>query len=248
MPNPEIAEDVSATLGQRIQPTFGYYRQTNGWVTISPTTRMEKVKYEERGWKHLAQYGAFDMTAYVANHTMEALLMFGGVKELSVEQIIQTGMHLNPPMIPTCKRHITQYHRGHTAACWQGSQPAEIPQLAGVARERLQPYRCEFCTRVLPTPEARQQHQQVVHAKELGSMQAGRSLALALHEKPTQTNAPADASALLDRIAALEAKLKTASPTRTSCECGGSYKAGGKLFHEKTIKHREWAKNASDSI
>lgn len=208
MPQPEIAEDVAATMGQRIQPTFGYYRQPNGWLTAQTVTRLEKVRREERGSKHLQEYGAFDMTPYVANHNFEGLFMFGGAKEMAIDQIIQLGFHLNPPMVPTCRRHITQHHRSHMKACWQGARPVEFPQLKGVPEERLQPYRCEFCPKVLPTPEARQQHQQVAHAKELNNMQAGKSLASALQTKTAPV--AQDASALMGRIAKLEEALQTA--------------------------------------
>lgn len=178
-----IAEGLSEDLGRRLQPTFGYYRQRNGWITTSPITRLERVKYAERGWKHLAEYGAFDMSPYVANHPFEMLFMFGGAKEMPVDQIIQNGFHLNPPQVPTCKRHMTQYHRRHVPACWQDAAPVVFPQMADVSQESLRPYPCEFCNRILPTPQGRDQHQQVAHKDEIASLRSGRSLALALNEK-----------------------------------------------------------------
>ena len=222
----ELAEGLGASLAtqRNIRPTFGYYRQPNGWITASPITRLERVKYIERGWQHLGQYGAFDMSPYAANHPLDALFMFGGAKEMPVDQIIQMGFHLNPPLVPGCRMHLTQLHPRHTANCFAGAKPVEFPQLAGVDPVRLRAHRCEFCDRVLPTPEARKQHEQVVHKEELGHMQAGRSLATAIADgKPSVVAAsPApvaageapDVSALLERIASLEKREKEREKNR----------------------------------
>ncbi|KKN75663.1 hypothetical protein LCGC14_0379030, partial [marine sediment metagenome] len=43
----EIDPRLSATLGQKIRPTHGYYRQPDGWITFSVITRLEKLKYTE---------------------------------------------------------------------------------------------------------------------------------------------------------------------------------------------------------
>lgn len=194
MTQPQVLDDVAASISvtRRIQPTYGYYRQKNGWITVSTITRLERINYLERGWQHLGQYGAFDMTPYVANHPLEALFMFGGAHELPVEQVIQMGFYMDPPMVPRCKQHITQYHRSHNAVCWQGATPVEFPQLANVPASRLGPFPCEFCSRKLPTVEARRQHQGVAHKEELGNLEAGKSLgdslAAALH-RPTASAA-----------------------------------------------------------
>ena len=138
---------ASSAVQRRIKPTFGYYRQPNGWITISPITLMEQVKYVKEGWTHLERYGAFDMTPYVGNHPFEGLLMFGGVVELSVDQILKIGLHLNPPIVPRCKQHITQFHRSHASICWQGAERAVFPQLENVADALKQPFLCGFCAR-----------------------------------------------------------------------------------------------------
>lgn len=209
----EVAEGLSSSLSveRRIQPTYGYYRQRNGWIKAATTTRLERVKYIERGWQHLAAYGAFDFMPYTANHPLEGLFMFGGAKEMPVDQILQMGLYLNPPLVPTCKHHLTQYHRAHTSACWVGAKPVEFPQLAGMDPALLKGYPCEFCDRVLPTAASRKQHQQVAHKTEINNMQAGRSLAEAIAggvppgavAQPVVTHQP-DVSALLERIASLE--------------------------------------------
>ncbi len=200
-------DDVAAAglaANRRIKPTFGYYRQPNGWITISPTTRLELIKYEERGWKCLRDYGNFDLSVSVVNHPYDSLFMFGGAKEMPVDQIIAMGFHLNPPQVPRCGEHITQFHRGHTKACWQGAQPAVFPQLEDVDPGRLVPFACEFCERILPTSAARLQHQTVAHKDELTSVRSGRSLAeaIALQQSPAQSP---DVTALLKRIEDLEA-------------------------------------------
>lgn len=184
----DVASSVSVT--RRIQPTYGYYRQPNGWITVSPITRMERIKYEERGWKHLGQYGAFDMTPYGANHPLEALFMFGGASELPVEQVIQMGLYFDSPLVPRCRQHITQFHRAHSDACWQGAQPVVFPQMAGVPASRLGPFQCEFCSRKLPTAQAKEQHQAVAHKDRLGNIQTGKSLGESLAEALGRTATP----------------------------------------------------------
>jgi hypothetical protein len=42
----------------------------------------------------LEAYGAFDMAAYTVNHPFEGLFMFGGAKEMSVDQVLETGLYI----------------------------------------------------------------------------------------------------------------------------------------------------------
>jgi len=174
-----IAEDIGANLGQRIRPTYGYYRQPDGWITFSTNTRLEKVAYIEHGWEALEQYGAFDATPYVAAHPFEHLFMFGGAHEMPVDQVIKTGLYMNPPLVPKCGQHLTQFHRGHSRQCWVGAEPVYFPQLEGM---ELTPFPCGFCERILPTEQAKTQHQSVAHKEELGNLQTGRSLGTSLAE------------------------------------------------------------------
>ena len=181
MVNAAIVEDVGASLGQKIQPTFGYYRQANGWITISPVTRMEMVKYIYEGWECLVQYGVFDMTPYVANHPFEGLVMMGGVHEMPVDQLLQTGLYLNPPMVPGCKQHITQFHRGHNRTCWFNAKPMDFPQLVGIPNSLKGPFPCDICQRKdLATAAALAQHQKVAHHDELGVLQMGATIGTSL--------------------------------------------------------------------
>ena len=208
-----LSEGVASELGQRIRPTFGYYRQRNGWITISPTTQLERVHYIARGWTYLEKYGTFDMSPYVANHPFESLFMFGGVEEMPAQQVLETGLYIDPPMIPRCMQHMTQYHRGHTAACWRGAEPVHFPQMATLDPKTVGPFACEFCQRKLPTEPARRQHQSVAHAKELGNLQTGqsmgKSLAEVLNAKAAQ---PSDSMAeLRETVARLERRLSEMS-------------------------------------
>ena len=179
-----MAEDTAAMVAndRRIQPTFGYYRQPNGWITVSPITQMERVKYIEEGWQHLGRYGAFDMSPYVANHPFEALFMFGGVQEMSLDQVIQTGLYLDPPLVPRCKQQLTQYHRGHTQQCWIGATRVEFPQLADADPALIGPFPCAFCPRQMATIQAREQHHTVAHKDDLRNLQTGQSLGTSLAE------------------------------------------------------------------
>ena len=178
----DILDGVSAGIGRNIQPTFGYYRQPNGWITISPNTRLERLKYSEEGWTYLGDYGAFDMTAYTVNHPLEGLFMFGGAKELCVDQILKTGLYISPPLVPTCGQHLTQYHRSHNLACWKGAKPVEFPQLDSVDGALIGPFLCTFCDRKMPTQAALTQHQSVAHKTPLSNIELGRSLGTVLGE------------------------------------------------------------------
>lgn len=180
----EDTEDPVSSMAkqQNIQPTYGYYRQPNGWITVSPITTFERVKYIGEGWTHLNQYGAFDVSPYVINHPFEALFMFGGVQEMCADQVIRTGLYLDPPLVPTCRQQLTQYHRGHNPACWLGAKRVQFPQLANVDTSELGPFPCAFCERQMATIEAREQHQSVAHKEALGSLQTGRSLGVSLAE------------------------------------------------------------------
>lgn len=209
-----LSEGIASELGQRIKPTFGYYRQRNGWITISPTTQLERINYIERGWTHLDKYGAFDMSPYVANHPFEALFMFGGSQEMPAQQVLETGLYINPPLVPRCMQHMTQYHRGHTPACWKGARPVEFPQMATLNPEVVGPFVCEFCERKLPTRQAKEQHQKVAHTEELGNLQTGQSMGRSLAEvlnAKAQPNANADTDALLEKIERLERQLEKGS-------------------------------------
>ena len=198
----QVSQEAEIALGRHIQPTFGYYRQPNGWITISPITPLERVKYVSEGWEYLGQYGAFDMTSYTANHPFESLFMFGGAKEMTADQIIKTGLYIDPPLVPTCKQHLTQFHRGHIAACWRGAKAVEFPQLVEVPQELIGPFMCDFCDRKMPTRVALNQHQSVAHTEPLGNIQLGKSLgdtiatAMGNNTLPTRTLAPNEAAEL----------------------------------------------------
>lgn len=185
----DLSEHLGAQMAveRRIQPTYGYYRQSNGWITVSPITRLERVRYIEEGWTHLQQYGAFDMSPYVAAHPFEALFMFGGVEEMPVEQVIQTGLYLDPPLLPRCRQHLTQFHRGHGPGCWMGATRVVFPQLAKADPSLIGPFLCDFCDRQMATIQAREQHQSVAHKELLNNLRAGRSLAEALRPNDGST-------------------------------------------------------------
>ena len=209
-----ISDELAASLpiARRIRPTHGYYRKPNGDIGIATNTELEQLRYIKEGWKFLGEYGAFDMTPYVANHPFEGLLMFGGAKEMAVEQIIATGLYFDPPLVPRCRQHITQFHRSHTPDCWRGAQRAGFPQLADVPAGVLGPFPCEFCVRKLPTVKALRQHKQVAHAKEQGNLQQGESLGTSLAKalsgvKPQVVQeADPEKAAMRQKIAELEAE------------------------------------------
>src|SRR3990167_4689408 len=109
-----------------VKPSYGYYRQPNGWITVSPAAELDELHYRRKGWEPLTQYGRIEMTAeYAADHPLEALFMKGGAKELCREQIIESALHLNPPLIPACGKALDQYHKRHTELCWRDAQRVE---------------------------------------------------------------------------------------------------------------------------
>ena len=168
-------EDVG--IRKQVPANYGYYRQPNGWITAEVMTPFEMMKYREEGWEPLPQYGRFDMcNAYTADHPLETLFMFGGAKELPVDQIVEAGFHIEPLVIPGCKQPITQNHKGHKRTCWVGKQSVHFPQLKTVPPS----WKCNFCERVSPTQKARDQHEGVIHKEEKGDIRTGQVLAEAL--------------------------------------------------------------------
>src|SRR3990167_278702 len=227
MTMPDVLDNVGNQQGRNIAPTYGYYRQPNGWITLSPNTATARMRYMEEGWEYLHAYGAFDITPYTIGHPFEGLFMFGGAKELPVEQVLQTGLYIAPtPLVPVCRQHLTQYHRAHNAGCWRGAKRVEFPQLAGVPPEAMGPFICEFCPldskgekRKLPTAQARTQHQSVAHKEPLGNTQLGQALGDSL-AAALKSIGGKDAEAQQARIAELEAALARRDGIRGSTPAG----------------------------
>jgi hypothetical protein len=173
----EEVEGIGAGLPQ-VRPTYGYYRQPNGWITVAVTTMLERMKYEREGWESLDRYGRFDFNnVYAANHPLEGLLMKGGAHELTVEQVVESGMWMDPPLIPVCGQHRTQLHPRHLAGCWRGAQAAEFPQ---VPADTPRSHECRLCGAQKPTEAARDQHEAVAHKDERGDIRTGQALADAI--------------------------------------------------------------------
>src|SRR3989304_5798911 len=96
----------------RIMPTYGYYRQPNGWITVSPATDLEELSYRKEGWEPLTQYGRVEMTTeYIADHPFEGLFQAGGAKELPLQQVIEMSFVMTPPLVPTCNMRVNQNHK-----------------------------------------------------------------------------------------------------------------------------------------
>ena len=170
--------EVELARGRRVRPLHGYYRQPDGWITASIVTELEELAYRRGGWEPLPQYGRFDLSSiYTANHPLEALFIKGGAKELPVDQVIKMAFHINVPVIPGCRQVITQFHKMHGPECWVGQQVVVFPQLEG---QNPPTFPCGSCTRVSPTKEAHDQHEQVAHKEERNSIRTGTVLADAI--------------------------------------------------------------------
>lgn len=163
----------------RIKATYGYYRQPNGWITLSPAADLDELKYIRRGWTPLRQYGRVEMTSpYAVDHPLEALFMAGGVRELPREQVIMQALHLNSLMIPGCNKPLSQFHKRHTAACMANAYELTFPQLGP---GDMKSYQCRFCDRdPFSTEKAQLQHEGVAHKEEKGDISTGNALAEAL--------------------------------------------------------------------
>lgn len=202
-----------------IRPTFGYYRQPNGWITISPVTELEEVRYIREGWQSLIQYGRAEMAnEYMAEHPFEPLFLRGGAKELPLQQVLELGFGINPPLLPRCGHRIDQFHKKHDQSCWAGAQPVIFPQLAGV---NPTPFICPVCAKELPTVKARDKHEQVMHKEEKGNIRTGETLARALAEAlnpnghisataTEQLSGQEEHTALLEEIEHLKRELASA--------------------------------------
>ena len=182
---------------EKLTPTWGYYRQPDGWITVSPATDLEMIQYRKLGWTPLTQYGRVEAgTLYFIENRFEKLLITGGAKEFCLAQIIQTGMAFDPPLLPVCRHPLDQYHKAHNVECWRGAQPVSFPQLEGV--EIPGPFPCRFCQNPKPTEEARNQHEGVAHKTEKGYIQSGEALAVAIVKAQQQGSAQGAASLVND--------------------------------------------------
>ena len=198
------------TTQPMIRPTFGYYRQPNGWITVSPATELEELSYRKEGWTPLPRYGRVEMTnEYMSEHPFELLFIGGGAKEMPIQQVIEMGFALEPPDIPACKQRIDQLHKHHLVSCWEGAQPVHFPQLEGTVVPG--PFPCTVCNRLLPTEKAKDQHENVAHRPEKSDIRTGQtlaeSLAAALRPQPDSPVAPdimAELAALRAKVSALE--------------------------------------------
>ena len=182
----------------KVDLTYGYYRQPNGWITVSPVTALEELRYRREGWEPLTIYGRVEMaTEYAADHPLEGLFIHGGARELCREQIIESGLHLTPPLVPVCGQTLNQYHRKHNELCWRGAQPVTFPQLGEDVPEGLQ---CRFCQRSpFPTEAARSQHEGVMHREEKGEIRSGQVIAESM-VKGLQGSQPSQPTAEHDYI------------------------------------------------
>lgn len=157
--------------GGSLHDTHMYWRKDDGRITVGYTDDMTQLRNLKNQWVPLPQYGAFQLTAQFSDHPFETLFIRGGAKELPREQIMEQGFDHSPPLVPTCglaageplpsgRRHA------HSAVCWVKAKGVKFPQLRGT-QVAAEPYRCQFCSGKYPTPEAVDQHTQVMHADRL---------------------------------------------------------------------------------
>lgn len=208
-----------ANTNDSVKLTYGYYRQPNGWIKPAVVTDLEELQYRKEGWEPLPRYGRLEMmTRYSANHPLEQLFVSGGAKELPVEQILQQGLYINPPLVPTCRQSLNQYHKGHAASCWNGAKPVHFPQLDGI--EFAGPFPCSVCGIAKPTIAARDQHEMVAHKDEKGDIRTGQVLAEAMLKGLSPQVGNTTSTVLLAEVESLrrqlaDARRRPAAPRRS---------------------------------
>lgn len=169
-----IAPELSMAL-RRIKLTYGYYKKRNGYITVSPMTQMEELKYRRMGWEPLPQYGRVEMGgSWAADHPFENLFMHGGAKEMPLAQVIENAFHINPPTTPGCGMTLNQFHKQHRTECFATVRAVRFPQLDGMD---IPTFSCRFCeVAPFPVEAARNQHETVVHKEERKEIRAAESL------------------------------------------------------------------------
>ena len=203
MTAPTMPVEVSEYEGERPVATaiFGYYRQENGWITVDVTSPMERMKYMEQGQMLLTNYPTFDLcTEYSVNRPFEALFMYGGAKEMPLEQVIENAFHVKAPTVPHCGKPITDIHKKHMAklGCLP-YQKVTFPQIPPGLE--IFPCQDETCNRVgdnsFGTLTARNKHEKVMHKEEKAEIRQGKimgdsiasALAIALGSRTIQAPA-----------------------------------------------------------
>lgn len=171
---------VEQIASRRHVPTYMYYRQSNGWITWGAAGPIDKARFVNEGWIPLEDYGRFDLdNPYLADHPLEALLMRGGAKELPMQQVIEQGLWQNPPKVPSCRMALGPAHRYHRPRCLAKPIRLAFPQVPG---DTPRAWSCHFCERELPTEQACNQHESVMHQKEKSELRASSTLAAAIVE------------------------------------------------------------------
>jgi len=137
-----------------------------GEIQAADDGGLELPKKLRLGYQPLDEYGRFGNSAYYVEHPFEPLFQAGGAKAMPISQILANGFHLNPPLVPTCGKHVgmdRRDHLRHRPECWRRARPVEFPQLEGVDVPGTQV--CEYCGRNdLPSPQAKKQHIEVMHS------------------------------------------------------------------------------------
>jgi len=166
----------------------------SGEIVACDASDMELMKKIRRGWQVLTDYGQFGSCAYYMDHPFEPLFQAGGARELSINQLLDLGYHLHPPLVPTCEQHVGASkdhltHLGRPGAgsakaqgCWRGARPVYFPQLKDVSLPEA-PELCEYCGRDdLPTERALRQHQDVMHADRKQQQDLGSAIVSGLQQ------------------------------------------------------------------
>ena len=171
-----------------------YCRFPNGEIQACDASPMEIMKKINRGIQPLNDYGQFGSSAYYMDHPFEPLFQAGGAREMSVEQVLELGYHLHPPLLPTCDQHVGvgKEHLAHLGrpgagsakaqGCWRGARAVQFPQLAGLPLPEA-PEACEYCGRDdLPTERALRQHQDVMHSDRKQQQDLGSAIVSGLQQ------------------------------------------------------------------
>lgn len=240
---PEMSPELAAILSQFMGGTAGmkgamkalgmyqYYRQPNGYVTVSPAFGTDMLRYMMEGWVPLTKYGRFKLNQHVHENKFEWLFQRNGQLEVPIQQLIEEGFHTREMKVPGCglwygkpesyefqsermredivpnKSHI------HDHQCYEEGWVVTFPQFK---QEMPQSFPCQFCSDVGTTEKALERHVSIAHKDRVAAFSTANAIAAAL--KGFAAIAPVE-----------KAQIQAAHPFVCG-SCGESYSTPGALI------------------
>lgn len=237
--SPELAAILSQFMGgsaglkgaMKALGMYQYYRQPNGYITVSPAFGTDMLRYMMEGWTPLTRYGRFKLNQHVHEHKFEWLFQKSGQLEVPIAQLIEEGFHTRETKVPGCglwmgkpesyefqsarmrENIIPNLSHKHDAQCYEEGWVVKFPQFS---QEMPESFPCQFCSDVGTTEKALERHVSIAHKDRVAAYSTANAIASALKgftQLPTQA----------------KAKIQAASPFVCG-SCGESYSTPGALI------------------